>query len=103
MTTAPEGAAPEEIKSRLDTAEDKLPHAARQRLVRLTAKLDALAVWKEDIERRIADVDARLWEPNWFFCRVYQDEVDDLIDAVRAWRLAAASVALHPIDVRRAA
>ena len=60
----------------------------------LTARLNALCVWKKDIERRIADVDARLWEPNWFFCRVYQDEVDDLTDAVAAWRLAAAGVVL---------
>ena len=62
---------------------------------RLTARLDALATWKEDIERRIADVDARLWEPNWFFSRVYQDEIDDLADATRAWRMAAARVVLE--------
>ena len=60
----------------------------------LRSHADALAVWKEDIDRRIADIDARLWEANWFFCRVYQDEVDALIDATRAWRLAAARVAL---------
>ena len=77
-------------------------HAA-QRLNRLTAKLDALATWKEDIERRIADVDARLWEPNWFFSRVYQDEIGDLAGAVRAWKLVAAGVVLDNAadDMRR--
>ena len=101
MATAPEGAAPEEIKNRLDAGQDikpprcpQLKSNAAQRLNRLAARLDALATRKEDLERRIADVDARLWEPNWFFCRVYQDEVDDLTDAVTAWRLAAASVVL---------
>ena len=69
-------------------------HAA-QRLNRLTSEIDALCVWKKDIEQRIADVDARLWEPNWFFSRVYQDEVDDLAGAVRAWKLAAAGVVLE--------
>jgi hypothetical protein len=77
----------------------------RARLRRLLPKLDALCVWKRDIERRIADVDARLWEPNEFFSRVYQDEVDDLADAVAAWRLAAARVVLDlgpEADMRRA-
>ena len=111
MTTAPKGAAPEAIRSRLDTAVDSLPPAASQpkshaaqRLNKLTAKLDALCVWKEDIQRRIADVDAWLWEPNWFFSRVYQDEIDDLADATRAWRLAAARVVVdivHQDDMRR--
>ena len=68
-------------------------------LRRLTARLAFLADWKENIERRIADVDARLWEPNWFFSRVYQDEVDDLTDAIAAWRLAAAGVVLELADV----
>ena len=77
-----------------DKAADTPSQLKVQALKRFTAQLDALCVWKEDLARRIADVDARLWEPNWFYSRVYQDEVDDLADATRAWRLAAARVAL---------
>ena len=64
----------------------------------LTARIAFLADWKEDIERRIA-VARELLDRGALFAQ----EQDDLIDAVRAWRLAAASVALHSIDVRRAA
>ena len=64
----------------------------------LTAQLAFLADWKEDIDRRI-DRAMQLQDRGALFAQ----EQDDLIDAVRAWRLAAASVALHPIDVRRAA
>ena len=64
----------------------------------------APATWRDDLLERVADVDARLWEPNWHFSSVYGDEVDDLIDGVRAWRLAAARVALDldVDDMRRA-
>ena len=103
MATAPKGAAPEAIKGRLGNAKDTLPseasqqktHAARQRLNWLTAKLDALAVWKADLQHRIAIAEAKLHtDGNLYFSRLYSDEMDDLIDAVAAWRLAAARVVL---------
>ena len=69
-------------------------HAA-QRLNRLTAKLDALAVWRDDLLERIAVAEEKLHaDGNLYFSRLYPDELDDLIDATRAWRIAAARVAL---------
>ena len=63
----------------------------RQRLTRLTTKLDALCVWKEDIERRLVIAQDMLDAG----C-LFPIEIDDLADAVRAWRLAAARV---PLDL----
>ena len=109
MQTAPAmGRLAGEIKDRLDTGQDSKPprcpqhksHAA-QRLNRLTARLDALCVSKEDIERRIAIAQDMLERGCLFTV-----EVDDLQDAVRAWRMAAARVVLdlHDFgDVRRPA
>ena len=62
-----------------------------QALRRLTAKLDALAVWKEDIRRRLVIAQDMLDAG----C-LFPIEIDDLADAVRAWRLAAARV---PLDL----
>ena len=82
-------------------------HAARQRLVRLTARLDALATWRDDLLDRIAVAEEKLYaDGNLYFSRLYPDEMDDLIDAVAAWRLAAARVVVdlvHQDDMRSAA
>ena len=81
-------------------------HAA-QRLNRFTAKLDALATWRDDLLDRIAVAEDKLHaDSNLYFSRLYPDELDDLIDAVRAWRLVAARVALDlgsEADMRRLA
>ena len=96
MQTAPaRGRLAEEIKGHLDTGQDSKSHAARQRLVRLTAQLDALAVRRDDLLDRSAVAEEKLHaDGNLYFSRLYPDELDDLIDAVRAWRLAAAGVVL---------
>lgn len=115
MTTAPEGAAPEEIRSRLDNAEDSLPNEASQqkthplvkelrrrrvRLHRLVAKLDALVIWRDDLLDRVAVAEEKLHaDGNLYFSRLYPDELDALIDGVRAWRLAAGRVVLD-LDAR---
>ena len=65
-------------------------HAARQRLVRLNARLDALCVWRDDIQARIEHA-KQLFERG----SLYPDQLEDLQDAVRAWRLAAAGVVLE--------
>ena len=101
MTTAPRGAAPEEIRSRLDTGQDIKPprcpqqksHAA-QRLNRLTSRLDGLAIWRDDILDRI-DHAKQMQDAGCLFAA----EQDDLIDAVKAWKLAAARVALDLADI----
>lgn len=64
-------------------------HRALQRLRRLTAKIDALCVWRDDIQSRI-EHSKHLFERG----SLYQDQLEDLQDAVRAWRLVAARVAL---------
>ena len=75
-----------------------------QALRRLTARLDALCVWRDDIQRRIEHA-RELQERGALF----RQEQDDLIDAVRSWRLAAArvgldlEVALRNATARRAA
>lgn len=62
-------------------------------LRRLTARLDALAAWRDDLLARIAVAKEKLHaDGNLYFSRLYPDELDDLIDAVRAWRLTAARV-----------
>ena len=105
LATAPKGTAPEEIRSRLDTTEDSLPPAASQpkspaaqRLNRLTARLGALCVWRDDILDRI-DTAQDLQDRGALF-PLEQDG-----DAVAAWRLAAGGVVLdigHQDDMRRA-
>ena len=55
----------------------------------LTAKLDALCVRKEDIERRLRAAE-RMLDAGCLF----PIEIDDLADAVAAWRMAAADVVL---------
>ena len=97
MQTAPAmGRLAEEIKGRLDTGQDSKSHAARQRLVRLTARLDAMVIWRDDIQRRIEHA-RELQERGALFAQ----EQDDLIDAVRSWRLTCARVVLN-LDGRRA-
>ena len=85
-----------------DTKTGSKRHAARQRLVRLTARLDALAVWRDDLLCRIAVAEEKLHaDGNLYFSRLYPDEMDDLFDAVAAWRLAAARVVLDLAPERR--
>ena len=104
-----------EIKGRLDTGQDSKPprcpqlksqplvqelQRRRVHLRRHLARLDALCVWRDDILDRI-DRAKELQERGALFAQ----EQDDLIDAVRAWRLAAARVALdvgNADDMRRA-
>ena len=61
----------------------------------LTARLAALAAWRDDIQERI-DRAICLQDRGALFAI----EQDDLIDAVRAWKLAAARMVLD-LDRRR--
>ena len=61
----------------------------------LTARLGALCVWKEDIERRLVIAQDML-EAGCLF----PIEIDDLADATHAWRLAAARVVID-LDAER--
>ena len=89
------------LSSKPQSSPQQKSHAAL-RLNRLTAKLDALAVWRDDLADRI-DRAMQMQDAGCLF----HIEIDDLADAVRVWRLAAARVALDldakPLgDVRRA-
>ena len=64
--------------------------AACQSLRRLTARLDAMVIWRDDLQRRIEHAQ-ELQERGSLFAQ----EQDDLIDGLRAWRLAAAGVGLE--------
>ena len=59
----------------------------RVRLRRLLAKLDALVIWRDNLLERIAHAQ-ELQDRGCLFVV----EQDDLIDAAKAWRLAAAGV-----------
>ena len=65
-----------------------LPHI--QALRRLTARLAFMADWRDHIVERI-DRAMQLQERGALFAQ----EQDDLIDATRSWRLAAARVVLR--------
>ena len=84
------------LSSRPQGSPQQKSHAARQRLVRLTARLDAMVIWRDDIQRRIEHA-RELQERGALFAQ----EQDDLIDAVRSWRLTCARVVLN-LDGRRA-
>ena len=93
-----------------DTESRRQVQELRRRAVRLrhlTAKLDALADWKADLQHRIAVAEEKLHaDGNLYFSRLYPDEIDDLIDAIAAWRLTAARVVVdlvHQDDMRSAA
>jgi hypothetical protein len=67
----------------------------------LRARKEALYLWGADLAERAADIDARLWEPNYFYARVYRDEIDALRDGIRAWRLEIAWLAIETAREKR--
>ena len=67
----------------------------------IAAKLDALAIWKTDLQHRIAVAKSKLdADGARFFSKLYPDELDSLINGVAAWRLAAARLVID-IDAGR--
>ena len=52
----------------------------------LRARKRALYVWGTTLAERVADIEARLWQPNYHFSNVYADEIVNLAAAITAWR-----------------
>lgn len=79
--------------AKLNNPTSKATPSPAQAIRPLTARLAYLADWKEDIEARIADASDRLDRG-----ALYQDQLDDLIDAVEAWRQAADRLVFDILD-----
>ena len=93
------------IGNQADSKTHPLVQDLRRRRVRLRrnlARMDAICNWRSDIERRIADA-KELFERG---C-LYPDQLEDLQDAVAAWRLYVARTIIDlddtDLDLRRRA
>ena len=67
----------------------------------LRARKRALYVWGTILAERVADIEARLWQPNYHFSNVYADEVEDLAAAITAWREEISWLAIEAAREKR--